>query len=96
MTKRRLLITGATGFVGRAVIDRIASHYPDGFDPVDFIDPETDLRPDIRDAAAVERAIDQARADAVLHLAAIAAPRQAQKDQGQAWMVNVLGTLHVA
>ncbi|MCO5734706.1 NAD-dependent epimerase/dehydratase family protein [Rhizobium sp. SSA_523] len=96
MTKRRLLITGAQGFVGRAVMDRVASHYPDGFDPVDFIDPETHLRPDIRDAAAVERAIDRAQADAVLHLAAIAAPRQAQKDQSQAWMVNVLGTLHVA
>lgn len=96
MPKRRLLITGSQGFVGRAVTDRIHSHYAEQIEPVDFIDPQTNSRPDISDASAVERAIAAAGADAVLHLAAIAAPREAQKDPTLAWTVNVMGTLHIA
>lgn len=96
MPKRRLLITGSQGFVGRAVTDRILSHYAERIETVDFIDPQTASRPDICDPKAVERAIAAAEADAVLHLAAIAAPRQAQKDPTQAWTVNVMGTLHIA
>ena len=96
MPKRRLLITGSQGFVGRAVTDRIHSHYAEQIEPVDFIDPQTNARPDISDASAVERAIEAAGADAVLHLAAIAAPREAQKDPTLAWTVNVMGTLHIA
>lgn len=96
MPKRRLLMTGSQGFVGRAVTDRILSHHAERIEPVDFIDPETASRPDIRDPQAVERAIAVAQADAVLHLAAIAAPRQAQKDPTQAWTVNVMGTLYIA
>ena len=96
MPKRRLLITGSQGFVGRAVRDRILSHHSERIEPVDFLDPQTHSRPDITDPQAVERAIGAAEADAVLHLAAIAAPRQAQKDPTQAWTVNVMGTLHIA
>lgn len=96
MPKRRLLITGSQGFVGRAVTARILSHHADRIEPVEFIDPDTASRPDITHAQAVERAIGAAEADAVLHLAAIAAPREAQKDPTHAWSVNVMGTLHIA
>ena len=88
MPKRRLLITGSQGFVGRAVTARILSHHADRIEPVEFIDPHTASRPDITDAQAVERAIGAADADAVLHLAAIAAPREAQKDPTHAWSVR--------
>ncbi|MDO1585580.1 NAD-dependent epimerase/dehydratase family protein [Rhizobium oryzicola] len=96
MSNRRLLITGSQGFVGRALIERIRASAPDRFELVDFIDPENGERPDIRDKAAVERALTSAKPDAVVHLAAIAAPRQAQKDPSEAWMVNVIGTLNIA
>ncbi len=96
MSKRRLLITGSQGFVGRAVLERIHSHHNERIELVEFLDPHTGSRPDIRDQPAVAAAIAAAQADSVLHLAAIAAPRQAQNDPSQAWMVNVMGSLHVA
>jgi len=96
MPKRRLMITGSQGFVGQAVMERLRKHHAERLELVDFIDPDTSTRPDIRDSQAVMRTIDAAKADSLIHLAAIAAPREAQKDLNQAWMVNVIGTLNVA
>ncbi len=96
MSKRRLLVTGSQGFVGRALVERIHASAAGRFELVDFIDPENGGRPDIRDRQALERAMTSAKPDAVVHLAAIAAPRQAQKDPSEAWMVNVIGTLNIA
>ncbi|MBN9034311.1 GDP-mannose 4,6-dehydratase [uncultured Rhizobium sp.] len=93
MSKRRLLVTGARGFVGSILTEAADAA---GFDPVGFTDPETTQPADLRDARAVERAITHAQPDAVIHLAAIAAPRQAKNDPHLAWQVNVMGTLHLA
>lgn len=51
---------------------------------------------DIRDAAAVADAIRDARPDAIIHLAAIAAPAQARANPREAWDVNLFGTLNMA
>lgn len=94
MSKRRLLITGSQGFVGGALSAKIQES--DDFQIVDFLDPEDFSRPDIRNNAAVERAIDHAKPDTVIHLAAVAAPREAKQDPSAAWMINVIGTLNIA
>lgn len=94
MAPLRLMITGANGFVGRKVTEAVRGH--EGLKLVDFIDDATGASPDIAEASAVERAVLAANPDRVLHLAAIAAPRQAQADASRAWAVNFSGTLNLA
>lgn len=97
MSKRRLLVTGARGFVGGTLVRAIASPlWADSFEPVDFVDPQTAGVADLRDAEAVDRAIATAKPDAVIHLAAIAAPRQAKDEPQTAWQVNLMGTFNLA
>jgi len=96
MSKRRLMITGSDGFVGKHIIQQITGDDDGTFELIDFCDPQTRLRPDIRDEGALGRTIASGKPDVLIHLAAIAAPREAQKSPSVAWAVNVLGTLNVA
>lgn len=95
MSKRRLLVTGSKGFVGTALINEVRTHFTDRFECVGFMDPETNAPVDLRNGNAVARAVRSAAPDAVIHLAATAAPREAKKDPVRAWEVNVLGSLHL-
>lgn len=96
MAPLRLTITGANGFVGRKVVAAATAEHGDTIELVPFFDPQTGQSPDIANAAAVERTIAAIKPDRVLHLAAIAAPREAQRDSKRAWAVNVDGTLNIA
>ena len=51
---------------------------------------------DVTDAGAVAVAVREARPDAVVHLAAVAAPTEARRDPDRAWQVNLGGTLALA
>ena len=95
MSKRRLLVTGSKGFVGTALTNEVRARFSDRFEYVGFMDPETDAPADLRNGDAVARAVRSAAPDAVIHLAATAAPREAKKDPVRAWEVNVLGSLHL-
>ncbi len=72
MTKR-LLITGGSGFLGRHLVRRVAAGWPGAWRYTTFsADPPglpqgTPL--DVRDAAAVDRLIDEFAPDAILHTA---------------------------
>ena len=44
----------------------------------------------------MQAGVEAARPDAVVHLAAVAAPAQARRDPDEAWRVNLGGTLNVA
>lgn len=96
MSKRRLMVTGAKGFVGTVLAQVAGEAWSDSVELIDFIDPQTADSPDLRDMDAIDRAVAYVRPDAVIHLAAIAAPRRAKSDPTTAWNVNVLGTLHLA
>lgn len=96
MAPLRLTITGANGFVGRKVVATAMAQHGNTIELVPFFDPETGKSPDIAEAAAVERTIAAIKPDRMLHLAAIAAPREAQRDSKRAWAVNVDGTLNIA
>ena len=85
---RRILITGATGFVGTHLIGVLRREFPKA-------DLLTD-RFDITDAAAVHRAVRAASPDACIHLAGITALPAARRDPDQAWRVNLHGTLHLS
>lgn len=51
---------------------------------------------DIRDAVAVNAALCAEKPDAIVHLAAIAAPSAARANPREAWDVNVMGTFNLA
>jgi len=85
---RRILLTGASGFVGRHLTAALSAAYPDATLVVPAID--------IRDAAAVAAAVEDASPEVCIHLAAVSSVTAAERDADQAWQVNLHGTLHLA
>ena len=88
LAARRILITGASGFVGRHLTATLALAWPDAtvFTPL-F---------DVRDREAVASTVRQTAPDICIHLAAVSTVRGAEQDEAQAWEVNLHGTLNVA
>ena len=87
MTLRTILVTGAPGFVGRALMPVLRQAFP-----------HADIRDaavDVTDPAAVTATIAEARPDALVHLAAVAAPGDARADPDRAWRVNLHGSLAI-
>lgn len=83
----RAFVTGAKGFVGTWLV----GHLQGQGDDVVAVDREID----VGDAAAVSRAMVEARPDVVYHLAARAHVGESWADPEEVMVVNVLGTLHV-
>ena len=84
----RILVTGADGFVGRHLLATLGAAYPGAALLTD--------RFDVADRDASDAAVGALRPDAVVHLAAIAAPMEATRDPSRAWRVNLDGTLYLA
>lgn len=98
---RRILVTGASGFVGRHLRGALREAFPaaqllatssgetvTGWDevvPLDLLEP-----------ASCAAAVGRAAPDAVVHLAALAAVAESFRDPALTWRVNLLGTLALA
>src|SRR5215475_708145 len=94
----RVLVTGAFGFIGTAVVSRLARaghevvalthrplEAPVAASPVSQI-----IRADIRDAQAIRVAVS--RVDAVCHLAALTRVHESFERPTEYWHVNAVGT----
>ena len=98
----KVLVTGANGFVGRAVVKRLLA---DGASVIAAVGPGasggsavpnlTTVPLDLANDVSV-RECGAASVDAVIHLAAIALTRAADRDPALAWKVNAEGTAKLA
>lgn len=95
----RVLVTGASGFVGRRLLTRLAARAgaePCGLSrtppPAALLPPERWRSADLLDAAAVRAAVEELIPDAVVHLAAMAHPGDCARDPEGALRVARDGT----
>ncbi|TPI60415.1 NAD-dependent epimerase/dehydratase family protein [Mesorhizobium sp. B3-1-3] len=92
----RILVTGASGFVGTALLQLLGREhagskvFPLGQGP-GWRNPI-----DLRDKEAVDGAVSEIQPTALIHLAAVAAPSDAREAPRHAWDVNVMGTMNLA
>jgi GDP-4-dehydro-6-deoxy-D-mannose reductase len=80
----RVLVTGAEGFVGRALVPRLRAAGAE----VGAFDRELD----VTDAERLRQAVRDARPDAIVHLAAVSSVTEAEEDAARAFRVNYLGS----
>ena len=93
--KHRILMTGATGFVGLHLNDALRSGAYGRCDVI-ALSYDSGNGVDIQDATAIERAVRETAPTAIVHLAAIAAPADAKRSPRLAWDVNLTGTFNIA
>jgi GDP-4-dehydro-6-deoxy-D-mannose reductase len=96
-----VVVTGAEGFVGGWLVPELrrAGRGVVGTFRPGSTHPDLDARwveVDLREASAVDALVADARPAAVIHLAAIAAPRQAAADPDEALRVNYGAVDHLA
>lgn len=105
---RKVLLTGHTGFKGGWLalwLQRLGAEVtglslpaptkPSLFESAEVAGGMRSIIGDIRDLAAVERALTDAKPEVVLHLAAQSLVRESYKDPVGTYATNVMGTVHV-
>ncbi|WP_245480893.1 MULTISPECIES: GDP-mannose 4,6-dehydratase [unclassified Mesorhizobium] len=94
--KHRILVTGASGFVGTALLQLLEREHA-GCEVFVLGHGEGRRNPiDLRDREAVDDAVREIQPTALVHLAAVAAPSDARNEPRHAWDVNVTGTMNLA
>lgn len=88
MMPRRIMLTGASGFVGRHLVPCLREALPDAELALDAVA--------VTDADAVHTRVRDTRPDACVHLAAISTLAAARDDPDNAWRVNLHGSLTLA
>lgn len=84
----RVLVTGATGFVGPHLIEALRAGIPGA--------EVKAASADVSHAETVAEEVRAFRPDRCIHLAAVSAIADAKRDPLGAWRVNLHGTLHLA
>lgn len=89
----RVLITGATGFTGRLLVERLRQNGREVMAFSNGADDEGVRNVDLRDFYSLTQAFSQIRPSAVVHLAGIAATDHS--DIGEIYSANVVGTANL-
>ncbi|MBI5391754.1 NAD(P)-dependent oxidoreductase [Candidatus Woesearchaeota archaeon] len=95
MQKKRILITGCGGMLGQAVYERFSTDYDVKATDIDVNEPWLSYL-DVRDHAAVEKAMLSFKPDFVFHLAALTDLEYCEAHPDEAYKTNTLGTENVA
>jgi GDP-4-dehydro-6-deoxy-D-mannose reductase len=91
----RALVTGASGFVGRYLVARLAADEVDVFAAGGPHDSETFFPIDLSDIDTLHAAFDLAQPDTVFHLAAQAFVPRAIEAPAETYETNVIGTANL-
>lgn len=89
----RILLTGASGFLGRCLAEEVRRR---GLPLVTAGRAGCDVRLDLADPDSISAALREARADLVIHAAALASLAACEADPARAEAVNHLGSLRLA
>lgn len=96
----RVLVTGATGFLGRHLAALLAARGDEvtalALEPGPLPPAIRFVAADVRDAGGVARAVAAAAPDAIVHLAALSHVGESWRRMPEYFAVNVLGTENVA
>ena len=97
-SKRNILITGATGFLGTHLIKRLLAQK--SYNLTALVRNSTNLSEgcnlslcDIRDYESVSETV--ARSDIIIHLASLVGVSNCDKDHYRSIDINILGTLNI-
>lgn len=98
---RRVLVTGARGFVGRHLVARLREALGETGEVLEAVGPyeaagPDDLGVDLTSAQSVDRLVEAARPTSCVHLAALSHPLEAAQDESLAWRTNLFGALSLA
>lgn len=85
----RILVTGSSGFVGKALLEHIKSHYPQAY----CLQPSQKL--ELRDSDSLDAAIAEVRPDWLIHLAGQSFVPQSFIDPHETYAINFVGTLNL-
>jgi GDP-4-dehydro-6-deoxy-D-mannose reductase len=94
---KRILVTGASGFVGRFLLPVLRERYVDAaFTLVDAAAQGDVVAVDLLDAAALSAVVRDATPDLVIHLAGQSSVAVGFEADDRTWSANCTGALHLA
>ena len=97
MVLRRILVTGAGGFVGTHLVRALRAAFPNSEVIATALHARDGVRPlDVTNHLAVDALVQGVAPDVCIHLAAVTAVPAAREQPDLAWQINLQGSLAIA